>query len=54
MGLPNGYDTLAGEAGIKFSGGEKQRIFIQSEGEYKDLVVQEISFLKSKKSIEIL
>ena len=33
---------------------EKQRIFIQSEGEYKDLVVQEISFLKSKKSIEIL
>lgn len=33
---------------------EKQRIFIQSEGEYKELVVQEISFLKSKKSIEIL
>ena len=33
---------------------EKQRIFIQSEGEYKDLVVQEISFLKGKKSIEIL
>ena len=33
---------------------EKQRIFIQSEGEYKDLVVQEISFSKSKKSIEIL
>ena len=33
---------------------EKQRIFIQSEGEYKDLVVQEISFLKSEKSIEIL
>ena len=33
---------------------EKKRIFIQSEGEYKDLVVQEISFLKSKKSIEIL
>ena len=28
MGLPNGYDTLAGEAGIKFSGGEKQRISI--------------------------
>ena len=33
---------------------EKQRIFIQSEGEYKDLVVQEISFSKSDKSIEIL
>ena len=33
---------------------EKQRIFIQSEGEYKDLVVQEISFSKSNKSIEIL
>jgi hypothetical protein len=33
---------------------EKQRIFIQSEGEYKDLVVQEISFLKSDKTIEIL
>ena len=28
---------------------EKQRIFIQSEGEYKDLVVQEISFSKSDK-----
>ena len=28
MGLPNGYDTLAGEAGVKFSGGEKQRISI--------------------------
>ena len=28
MGLPNGYDTLAGEAGAKFSGGEKQRISI--------------------------
>jgi len=33
---------------------EKQRIFIQSEGEYKDLVAQEISFSKSDKSIEIL
>ena len=28
MGLPNGYDTSAGEAGVKFSGGEKQRISI--------------------------
>lgn len=28
MGLPNGYNTLAGEAGVKFSGGEKQRISI--------------------------
>jgi len=28
MSLPNGYDTLAGEAGVKFSGGEKQRISI--------------------------
>lgn len=28
MGLPNGYDTLAGEAGVKLSGGEKQRISI--------------------------
>ncbi|SCQ17591.1 ABC transporter ATP-binding protein [Tannerella forsythia] len=28
VGLPNGYDTLAGEAGVKFSGGEKQRISI--------------------------
>ena len=28
MGLPHGYDTLAGEAGVKFSGGEKQRISI--------------------------
>lgn len=28
MSLPQGYDTLAGEAGIKFSGGEKQRISI--------------------------
>lgn len=26
--LPQGYDTLAGEAGVKFSGGEKQRISI--------------------------
>ena len=28
VGLPNGYGTLAGEAGVKFSGGEKQRISI--------------------------
>ena len=28
MGLPDGYDTLAGESGVKFSGGEKQRISI--------------------------
>uniref|UniRef100_UPI0028040B0C ABC transporter ATP-binding protein n=1 Tax=Stomatobaculum longum TaxID=796942 RepID=UPI0028040B0C len=28
MLLPNGYQTMAGEAGIKFSGGEKQRISI--------------------------
>ena len=28
MSLPNGYDTAAGEAGVKFSGGEKQRISI--------------------------
>lgn len=26
--LPNGYQTMAGEAGVKFSGGEKQRISI--------------------------
>lgn len=28
MSLPQGYGTLAGEAGVKFSGGEKQRISI--------------------------
>ena len=28
MGLPQGYGTLAGEAGVKFSGGEKQRVSI--------------------------
>lgn len=28
MNLPQGYDTMAGEAGVKFSGGEKQRISI--------------------------
>jgi ATP-binding cassette, subfamily B, bacterial IrtA/YbtP len=28
MELPDGYDTLGGEAGVKFSGGEKQRISI--------------------------
>lgn len=28
MALPNGYQTLAGESGVKFSGGEKQRISI--------------------------
>lgn len=28
MSLPNGYETPAGEAGVKFSGGEKQRISI--------------------------
>jgi ATP-binding cassette, subfamily B, bacterial len=26
MGLPNGYDTVAGERGYRLSGGEKQRI----------------------------
>lgn len=28
MGLPDQYETTAGEAGVKFSGGEKQRISI--------------------------
>lgn len=28
MSLPDGYQTVAGEAGVKFSGGEKQRISI--------------------------
>ena len=28
MSLPNGYQTMAGEAGVKFSGGEKQRLSI--------------------------
>lgn len=28
MSLPSGYQTMAGEAGVKFSGGEKQRISI--------------------------
>lgn len=28
MSLPQGYGTLAGEAGVKFSGGEKQRVSI--------------------------
>lgn len=28
LSLPNGYETLAGETGVRFSGGEKQRISI--------------------------
>jgi len=26
MGLPNGYETIAGERGYRLSGGEKQRL----------------------------
>ena len=28
MQMPNGYDTIVGERGLKLSGGEKQRVAI--------------------------